>query len=471
LLQLDIRRLHPRHWNPRVLWDLFMIWMALANLSLILFDLTYLFFRPEYVRYVPVVTRIYDPVLGIEPHPLTEELMAAASETRQLLELDPDAPGLRNRVDRLRRLTLRTVLENPFDRSGQTRTLEAFKALAARELDGPDLNMTTDLSIVAAVDEFWPYDASVLERRLDLFDANLRPLLEINYYREVDTRGRPVDWFWLLDLPFLTLFLAEFTIRWALAVRRKTYPRWFFFPIFHWYDLIGLIPLTQFRIFRLFRVASIYMRLRRSEASRVGRDVLSRAVAYVSNIIAEEISDVVALRILSETQDEIRDGTHKRIYERTILSRQEELEEVAVKQIRQLVSSEDVQERVRGLMRMNLETAVERSDALRSIPLPSAVLRPLVRGIGEIVLESTLQTAHATLESEEGRQALRDLVGSVLQQMLTGPWRAEVESLSEEISLDVIDHMKAAVSVKKWARPTEEAPVAADDGGQGSEPT
>ena len=39
--------------------------------------------------------------------------------------------------------------------------------------------------------------------------------------------------------------------------------------------------------------------------------VVSRAVAYVSNIIAEEISDVVALRILSETQDEIRNGTHK----------------------------------------------------------------------------------------------------------------------------------------------------------------
>ena len=144
---------------------------------------------------------------------------------------------------------------------------------------------------------------------------------------------------------------------------------------------------------------------------------------------------------------------------------------MAVSQIRQLVSSEDVQERVRGLMRMNLDNAVDRSDALRSIPLPSAVLRPLVRGVGEIVLESTLQTAHATLESEEGKQALRDLVGIVLHQMLTGPWRAEVESLSEEISLDVIDHMKAAVSVKKWARPEDDAPTAIDDSGEGGEPT
>ena len=58
--------------TARSLWDLFMVWVVIINLCLILFDLTYLWLRPHYFRYLPIVTRIYDPVLGIEPHPLTE---------------------------------------------------------------------------------------------------------------------------------------------------------------------------------------------------------------------------------------------------------------------------------------------------------------------------------------------------------------------------------------------------------------
>ncbi len=54
-------------------WDVFMVWVAIINLSLILFDLSYLWLRPTYFRYLPVVTRIYDPVKGIEHAPIDPE--------------------------------------------------------------------------------------------------------------------------------------------------------------------------------------------------------------------------------------------------------------------------------------------------------------------------------------------------------------------------------------------------------------
>ena len=66
------------------LWDLFMVWVVIINLSLILFDLTYLWLRPTYFTHLPIVTRIWDPVLGIEPHPLTEELIEKAATAEQL---------------------------------------------------------------------------------------------------------------------------------------------------------------------------------------------------------------------------------------------------------------------------------------------------------------------------------------------------------------------------------------------------
>ena len=70
------------------------------------------------------------------------------------------------------------------------------------------------------------------------------------------------------------LCALEFAVRWALAVRRREVQRWFLFPLFNWYDALGLIP--YFRIFRLFRVVSIYLRLHRSEMTAIGQDVVSR---------------------------------------------------------------------------------------------------------------------------------------------------------------------------------------------------
>ena len=60
----------------------------------------------------------------------------------------------------------------------------------------------------------------------------------------VDADGNLVDNFWRIDLPFLIVFVIEFFVRWYLAVRRRTYPRWFFFPIFNWYDVLGLVLLA-----------------------------------------------------------------------------------------------------------------------------------------------------------------------------------------------------------------------------------
>ena len=466
----DLRRLHPRNWNLRLAWDLFMVWIALVNVSLILFDMTYLLMRPTYRAWVPVVTRVWDPVLGISPHPLTEDLLARATELEELLALDPASPALVARTEGLRRLTERVLREDPFRLSGQDRTLEVMSAVLARE---SGIGQATVADFDAAVAAFWNPDPDALAHSLDVFDARLRPLLENNYYRDLNLDGKLVDHFWLIDLPFLTLFLVEFAFRWSLAVRRREYARWYFFPMFNWYDVLGLIPYTQFRVFRLFRVVSIYMRLRRSELSRVGKDVLSRGVAYVSNIVAEEISDVVALRILSETQQVIREGTGRRIVNDTVAARRDEIERVLVVQIRGVVANEAIQTKIRELLRLNLENAVENADALRAIPLPNAVLRPLVRATGQIVLDTTLETVVATLDSDEGERVARETAAAVLDVVLDGPWRAQLNALAGQIGIDVIEDMKAAVAVKKWALPDEpstpqDAP-ASDGGATGPE--
>ena len=67
--------------------------------------------------------------------------------------------------------------------------------------------------------------------------------------------------FLVYDLIFVSVYLSEFVLRWIIAIRRKTYYRWFFYPFVHWYDLIGCIPVGAFRWLRLLRVFSIVYRL------------------------------------------------------------------------------------------------------------------------------------------------------------------------------------------------------------------
>ena len=96
--------------------------------------------------------------------------------------------------------------------------------------------------------------------------------------------------------------------------------------------------MRYFRIFRLLRVVSMYMRLRRSELSVVGKDILSRTVAYISNIITEEVSDRVALRILSELHEEIEDGTHTGSSVRLSSRGSTRSSDVLVKQIHEILT-------------------------------------------------------------------------------------------------------------------------------------
>jgi len=439
-------------------WDVFMVWVALINLWMILFDLSYLWLRPFYFRHVRVVTSIYDPVKGIEPHPLTEALLEEISVTRNELLRDPESPTIPEHVERLRELSYRMLRENPFERSGMDRANDIIKEKLSASIGRTGDALADPENIWEAVESFWPERPDELLARLVNIDPRVLVGLELNYYRSYNLDGKLTDHFWVLDLPFLILFWIEFNVRWILAVRRKTYAQWFFFPIFNWYDVLGLIPVAVFRPFRLLRAVSMYMRLKRSELSNVGKDIFTRTVLYFSNIITEEVSDRVALRILSEFHEEIENGTHTKITRSVIEPRAPEIEDVLVLQIRQTLTDPRTIERLRSLVQLNLQNAVDESEALRAVPLPNVILKPAVRAIGEVILDTTVETVTATLESAEGEEALRAAAGAVLNDLFHGPGVTQIESLVKEITLQVLEHMMDVVKVKKWALPEGEQP-------------
>ena len=437
-------------------WDVFMVWVAIINLWMILFDLSYLWLRPVYFKYVPVVTRIYDPVKGIEAHPLTDAFLNQLEVTSAQLERDPRSATIPEHRENLVEMTIRVMRENPFARSGQARTLGLISEALAKNI-GVTGGALRDHDVLRVASEaYWPHEPQKLAETISSVDPRVLHGFELNYYRTFDISGDLTDHFWILDLPFLILFWIEFNVRWVIALRRKTYSRWFFFPLFNWYDVLGLIPMSFFRPFRLLRAVSMYMRLKRSELSNVGKDVFTRTVLYFSNIITEEVSDRVALRILSEFHEEVADGTHTTIARSVVEPRKSEIETVIVSQIRQTLTDPTTMSRLRTLVQLNLENAVEESEALRAVPLPNVILKPAVRAIGEVIVDTTLETVAGTIDSAEGEEAVREVAGAILEDIFYGPGLAQFESMIKEITLQVIDHMRDVVSVKKWALPDDQ---------------
>lgn len=446
------------HITRSVAWDMFMVYLAVINVSLIVFDLTYLYLRPYYDQFLPVVSRIYDPVKGIEPEPVTEEYLQLVNDLEGQGGYGTSTATVVELLGDLRELSAEIIDDNPFERSGLERNrIRMFVSMQQRLVDEGVLTQA-DRDPFEIADIFWSLepDAGRLSGRVEFFQANVASLLEENFFRLYDATGKLTDHFWIIDLPFLVIFILEFFISWRLAVRRHTYPRWFMYPIVHWYDVLGIMPFKQMRLFRLFRVASIYVRLSRSDRTIVGDDPISRTIAYFSNIVSEEISDMVSLRILNETQDELAKGTHKAIINSVATQHRDALARQLAVQVRDLLVDDGVRERAQGFLEANLKQSVESTDAFRFVPLPDVVLRPMVMTIGQSVFDAFADTLAVTVSTDEGQDALQATIRDAIDGVVLEITEGELEELVKEISIQVIDQIKETVQVRKWALPDEE---------------
>ena len=114
--------------------------------------------------------------------------------------------------------------------------------------------------------------------------------------------------FLTIDLMFVAVFVADVLAGWALAIRQRRYYRWFFYPFARWYDVLGCIPVAGFRFLRVLRVLSILMRLQRLGVIDIRGWWLYRQMAVYVDIVVEEVSDRVVIKVLDGVQDEMKSG-------------------------------------------------------------------------------------------------------------------------------------------------------------------
>ena len=313
--------------------------LILLNYLLVIFDLSYIPLRDfwlqgkvqlliklgpferkipqESLRILPFsVAPWYDWVKGIEPYRSTEEYLDRVDELIEKIAKNPSlitekkstltednnlgsgGDTVEEILADLREKSEEIISTNPFQLADKTGALETLKNRMRKQVFG-----TRKSSATQAFQTFWTKEYLLkngFSNELTFFYRQIRPLIETNYFRAIAENGQPVDNFPLLDFPFFVIFLTDFLVRTRLISRRYQGISWFDAMLWRWYDVFLFIP-----VFRWLRIIPLMIHLDQAKLINLNQ-IRSQGVQGFVAIIAEEMTEVLVIRVINQIQDLIR---------------------------------------------------------------------------------------------------------------------------------------------------------------------
>lgn len=261
---------------------------------------------------------------------------------------------------------------------------------------------------------------------------------------------------------FFTLFLiTELCIRWAVAIVKKTYYRWFFYPFIHWYDVLGCIPLPTFRALRLLRLISIAYRLQKIGVIDLSESSFIVAMHKYYHIVIEELSDRIVINVLDGIQREVKSGgplMHRLADD--VLKPQRD---IIVPWLAGLLA--DSSAHVHGLHKERLGPYLENTVShafSRNRDFQKLKKRLLFAGPA---VETELQNITSSLLTQILHDVLNDIgqrdniavhdVATTLFDQLTSP-HAGMDDALRRIVLDALNLLKTQVGIQQWKQSSDD---------------
>ncbi|MFB2833907.1 hypothetical protein [Floridanema evergladense] len=409
--------------------------VALVNLLLVFFDLSYISWRDFYFHHFPEVTQFYDPVKGIEPHRDTQNYLKEVDRLEALVAAEGlQSPEVETTLAELRLLSNQAIEDNPFAIANKSGSLEKIKNLMRDRL--------AKNSAHQAFNSFWSsaYFSQVgWTSEINFFNSSIRPLIETNYYRHIDTNSKFVDRFWKIDLPFIILFAFDYLVRIFSISRREPNLSWLEAMLRRWYDLFLLLP-----FWRWLRVIPVLVRLNQSELVNLKpfRRQINRD--FIANF-AQEMTEVVGVRMIDGMQNSINQGTvanwmfnseSRRPY--IDINNTNEVRAIASRLI--YVSVYDVlpqvQTDVEALLQYIIKSALNQSPVyqqLQNIPGVNKFPNQLAENIAKDLSQTSYKVLKAAIEDPE--------VAKLVSQLFTNFEKALEEELQKKHNLQEIEKL------------------------------
>ncbi len=384
---------------------------ATVNLGLVLFDLSYVPWRHFYLRQFPGLTQVYDSFKGIEPHRDTQHYLNTVNALKQQVnQTGLQSPQVEKLLEELRRLSTEMIDDNPFELANKTGTLEKIKNRMRDRLG--------KASSREALNTFWSQthlSKGRYQQEIDFFNQSIQPLIATNYYRQIGENGEFIDDFWRIDSAFIALFGLEFLVRTFFISRRHAGIRWLDAMLWRWYDIFLLLP-----FWRWLRIIPVTIRLHQAQLltlEPVRRQITEGFVAS----LAEEITEVVLIRVINQLQGSIQQGELTRWLFQSAnrqpyidINNVNEVEAIAGLLVNLTVYQvlPEIQPDIVAMLRHNIESFLNQSPLYRGVQnLP---------GIGNVPQELSDQLAHSITRSiyDAIVAAVEDPVGAKISNQL-----------------------------------------------------
>jgi len=486
-------------WLERVLAAI-----ALFNLILVLFDLSYLQFRNFYLREFPllvrgfdyldsskfvqrntpwilpvveqtramipaplkdfplvpeILSRGYDYVKGIRPSPETDEYLNVAEMIRgQVTDTGIDSPETREILQELRARSTDIIRTNPFEVADKTGTLETIKDRMRERVAG-STEGATDLSAEQAFNEFWSVDyltSNDFREELAFYTNEIAPLIGTNYLRDIEPgSGEFIDRFSLLDIPFVIFFAIEFAIRTFFIHRTHTGLRWIEGMLWRWYDIFLFIL-----VFRWLRVIPVVIRCNQSGLVDLRAVKQQASQGFVASI-AEDITQVVVVRTINQVQSGLKDGGFARMVtapqDRTYIDLNDINETAELAKLFSQLAVHQILPKIRpeveALLRYNVEKAIHQSPAyagLRAFPGYNRFEDQLSENLIHQLYQVVYSLAVAAIEEDPKAEKLIEELGTSATEAITSEMQSEatleriqylLDALLEEVKVNYVERL------------------------------
>jgi hypothetical protein len=472
----------------RSLWfERGMALIASANLVLVLFDLSYIPLRNFWLQGriripllnqtlkvpLPPIAKWYDLYKGIEPHRETYAYLQKVNQLEKTLGFTESSPlqtqeiltQLRSQqtvkiLEDLRLSSEEMINTNPFQVANKTGTLEKIKNRMREHVPNQENSAKQSFR------QFWSQnylELNGVKGELNFFNEEIRPLIETNYYRPIGENGEFVDRFWKLDLPFVILFGLEFLARTWLISRRHVGVNWRDAMLWRWYDIFLIVPFSLVPFLRyclLLRIIPVTIRLNQAEIIDLERIQKQVSQGFVASI-AEDVTEVVVVRVINQIQSSIRDGDLSRLLSKRDVRPYVDInntDEVAAltKLVTQLVVYQvlpKIRPDLEALLQHNLKKAIEQSPAYQSLerlPGLGELQHQLTERVTKEIIQAIYDGLNAALEEDPvGEQLfkrliehLTEVIGTEIQAKQTLPRiQSLLTDLLEEIKINYVERL------------------------------
>lgn len=256
---------------------------------------------------------------------------------------------------------------------------------------------------------------------------------------------------------FTLFWVSELLVRWLLAIKRRTYYRWFFFPFVHWYEVLACFPM--FRALRLLRAGIIIKRLHDTGVMVIPKKWITSAQFYY-HVILEELSDRVILTAIDNFREQMAQSkTHGTLIQATIDRNRAEFESVVLDLLRRELAPKLQQAflaQTGQQLSHDIGTSVEQAlldtpelrRYLKLIPIAGGMIESQITSVGRHIGENVTMAVNEHLFDEKTLDALMVNVAKGVAGIDTT--HPQLQKLVSGVIDDALNAFEKQVKVQQW---------------------